>query len=324
MAASQLSQLRVGLSDITSGIELLDKLEAKDFESPPVNAPDWLRPDDYHVFRAVPRAMVGDLSGSLEDMPEYALDESSLEQGNPGSARSHMAETAMYNALGRVWAMQGHSIEASRAFEMDVSLASRTGDDAGLAINIMNWIVYLVLPYFTDDLELRHSLLERHDRAWSRAVDKFGVGPMPDGVSRLLTSYLDGAWSEMDWMDNWWQVRMVESSSSWAVVREVVFASRAHAQGDLERARGEIRRVLPDGPVTEPGDCIFRGGEELQRVAIELELDAGNLEEAHAWLQAHDRWLDWSGAFTGKAEGRLLWAQYHSANGDRRACPTFR
>ena len=36
---------------------------------------------------------------------------------------------------------------------------------------------------------------------------------------------------------------------------------------------------------------------------------------AHDWLVAHDRWLDWSGAVTGRAEGIMLWAKYHLASG---------
>ena len=73
--------------------------------------------------------------------------------------------------------------------------------------------------------------------------------------------------------------------------------------------------MLPQGSATEPGDCVFRVAEELQRLAIELALDSGELAEAHDWLQAHDHWLAWSGALTGRAEGIMLWAKYHLATG---------
>jgi hypothetical protein len=33
-------------------------------------------------------------------------------------------------------------------------------------------------------------------------------------------------------------------------------------------------------------------------------------------LEAHDRWLAWSGAVLGRAEGALGWAEYHHANSD--------
>jgi DNA-binding CsgD family transcriptional regulator len=53
----------------------------------------------------------------------------------------------------------------------------------------------------------------------------------------------------------------------------------------------------------------------LQRLAAALALDAGDLELARAWLEAHDRWLSWSGAVLGHAEGYLGWAAYHRAAG---------
>jgi ATP/maltotriose-dependent transcriptional regulator MalT len=66
----------------------------------------------------------------------------------------------------------------------------------------------------------------------------------------------------------------------------------------------------------EPGDVILQEGFFLQRLAAELCLGAGDLPGAHAWLAAHDRWLDWSGSILGRADGRLAWARYHLAADD--------
>ena len=314
----QQSHLREGLADITSGVDLLDQLERENLRQPPVHARVWRHPDEYHAFRSACLAMVGALSAALEDVPNYTLDVSGGQIELSLDSRSFLAMASAYNALGRVWAMKGRPAESGRAFERSADLVTQKNDDTWVASICMNWLAYLVLPYFADDRDLRYEVLRRHDSGWERSIEQLAVGPMPDGVSHLLTSYLDGAWSEMDWMTSWWNERMVGSPEPWAIVKEVVFARRAHARGDLGGARRDIRRILPDGPATEPGDSIFRGAEELQRLAVELELGAGNLPEAHDWLKAHDRWLEWSGAFTGRAEGQLLWAQYHFANGDRR------
>ncbi|MFN8514790.1 MAG: hypothetical protein U0841_19845 [Chloroflexia bacterium] len=40
------------------------------------------------------------------------------------------------------------------------------------------------------------------------------------------------------------------------------------------------------------------------------------MPKSRAWLAAHDRWLTWSGAIPGRAEGQLGWASYHRAAGD--------
>ncbi len=311
-----------GVPDVISGVDLLDELIGHPLEPPPIQVPDWSRPSTYRAFRALWRAIAGDLEPALEDIPEYATGKVDKEFNQQADSRSKMAVAATlpmsyaYNALARIRAMQGRTAEAARAFRKCTALMARTNDNAQHGNMLKDWLAYLVLPYFADDLELRRSLLERHDRAWEQAAERFGVGPMPAGVSHLLTSYLDGAWSKMEWMQEWWYEHLATSAVSWGIVPQVVFGRRAHARGEIERAWHEIRSYLPQGAASEPGDYIFRGVEELQRLAVELALDEGNLPEARGWLEAHDRWLDWSGAFAGRAEGIMLWAHYHQRAGD--------
>jgi len=47
-----------------------------------------------------------------------------------------------------------------------------------------------------------------------------------------------------------------------------------------------------------------------------LALDAGDQDVVRAWLEAHDRWLAWSGGVLGQADGKVAWARYGLANGD--------
>src|SRR5262249_47909743 len=47
-----------------------------------------------------------------------------------------------------------------------------------------------------------------------------------------------------------------------------------------------------------------------------LAIDQGDLSTARAWLQARDRWVDWSLTVHGRSEGSLGWAIYASAVGD--------
>jgi DNA-binding CsgD family transcriptional regulator len=54
-------------------------------------------------------------------------------------------------------------------------------------------------------------------------------------------------------------------------------------------------------------------------VAIEIALDASDLELARAWLECHDRWIDWSGHIPFTTIGHRLWACYHRVSGDRAA-----
>ena len=281
--------LRAGLPDVSSGVDLLDQIIGDQVEQPPIQVPDWSHPKTYHAFRALMRAIAGDLEPALADIPEYvssAMDQdetsewTTVEDGNCGDS-THVICIANARSAGSVRCKDKRPKQA-QAFEKCTALMARTNDDAKHAIMYMNWLVYLVLPYFADDLDLRRTLLKRHDHAWEQAAEKFGAGPMPAGASHLRTAYLDGAWSEMDWMERLVARANGDVCRTWGFEEELVFGRRAHACGDFERAWREIRRVLSHGPATEPGDIVFRGAEELQRVAIELALDSGDMAEARA------------------------------------------
>jgi DNA-binding CsgD family transcriptional regulator/tetratricopeptide (TPR) repeat protein len=90
----------------------------------------------------------------------------------------------------------------------------------------------------------------------------------------------------------------------------------ARLQGLPELAWALVREELPDGPETEPGGKMYLPTVALLRVAAELALDADDRPTARAWLAAHDRWLAWSGAVLGQADGHLLWARYHQIGGE--------
>jgi DNA-binding CsgD family transcriptional regulator len=79
----------------------------------------------------------------------------------------------------------------------------------------------------------------------------------------------------------------------------------------MELAWSDIDGTLTDGQATEPGSRHFQYSISAQRLAAALALDARQHEQAHAWLEMHDRWMAWSGAVLGKAEARLLWSRYY-------------
>ena len=97
-------------------------------------------------------------------------------------------------------------------------------------------------------------------------------------------------------------------------------AGRTGAQpGEPEKAWRYVYEVLPLGVATEPGGNRFFSAVATQRLAANLSLDAKDFPGVRAWLEAHDRWLDWSGAVLWRSEGRLLWARYLREVGDEQA-----
>jgi len=77
-----------------------------------------------------------------------------------------------------------------------------------------------------------------------------------------------------------------------------------------------VRRILPQGTATAPGGTILFVALAMQRLAAALSLDTGDLPGAKAWIDAHDRWLEWSESVLGASEGAALWARYHRMTGD--------
>lgn len=90
----------------------------------------------------------------------------------------------------------------------------------------------------------------------------------------------------------------------------------ALAQGRSEDAWSLVREHLLAGAATPPGATELACGLAVQRVAATLALDAGDLAAADAWLEAHERWLAWSGAVPGRSEGAQLRARYRAQAGD--------
>lgn len=125
----------------------------------------------------------------------------------------------------------------------------------------------------------------------------------------------------------WIEGRWVEAKENAGLVSSVIYRENrkhavivlgriARATGDPEVAWSHIENVLPDGVATEPRDLELLPALTAQHLAIELAVDADDFELAHQWLDAHDRWFDWSGAVRGQADRALLWSRYYREAGD--------
>jgi tetratricopeptide (TPR) repeat protein len=175
----------------------------------------------------------------------------------------------------------------------------------------MTEIDLIQLPYFAEDLDERRKLA---DEAVLSAREAQGGGGIHNIQLYLLPLlWVEGAWetagevvSAADGPHNWFQQQCVQRYRGWL----------GYAQGNVALAQRAIAAVLADGSATSPGEASFVDALALQRLAATMALDSGDLPTARAWLEAHDRWLEWSGAVLGRAEGALGWAAYHHAAGD--------
>jgi DNA-binding CsgD family transcriptional regulator/tetratricopeptide (TPR) repeat protein len=169
-------------------------------------------------------------------------------------------------------------------------------------------------PYRTTHLDERAALAEK----LSRLIDS-GAEIVP-GSGLWATELLDF------YSGNWADLYRRGGTKDWNRSDDILFDFSAHiytrlhwCQGRDDLARQLVSRAFPAGPTTGPGDHVHANMLIVQRIAAEMAMSAGNLQQARAWLQAHDRWLDWNDAIIGRAEGSLLWSRLHwlSENPDR-------
>lgn len=215
--------------------------------------------------------------------------------------------------LGELYTLLGRTDDAESFFD----LASRSYQAEGLPFLVCQMALHelfvLTLPLQTERIDRRRQLQQLIRDTASRAYD---MGPSmrsplpPDFVVPLIEG-------------NWDIARETASSSREAHNIDLfrmsagsVLAVLERHQGNSEAAQVLVAEALTNGPATEPGNSEFVSGQVLQRIAANIALDRDDPETARAWLEAHDRWLAWSGAVLGQADGALLWAGYHRRDGD--------
>jgi DNA-binding CsgD family transcriptional regulator len=181
-----------------------------------------------------------------------------------------------------------------------------------VAFTLLDELRDVALTYGAGDPSVRRRLAAEAGAALARAGGALrpGVSPSLAWVRCLI---MDGRWNEA------LQILDDLPPPGNPYLRQEMTGTRAwlaRHRGQPDVAWVQIRPLLPHGPATAPGDIIHQEGLFLQRLAADLCLDAGDLPGAENWLVAHDRWLAWSGAVLGQAEGQLAWGQFHRAAGD--------
>jgi ATP/maltotriose-dependent transcriptional regulator MalT len=211
-----------------------------------------------------------------------------------------------------------HALTGRPHASLDAFMACRhslrgINDDSPLVTIALNQLWMYHRPYAADQLEERRQIAQDAERNLERTGGSFGeISPR---LASLPWLFLEGDWDATREI----ALKVTEEanvSSIQHLISAVILARLALAQGDVALAWQMVRRPLPAGSHTPPGHADLEPSLALMRVAVELCLDGGDLIAAQAWLTAHDRWLEWSGATLGLAESRLLWARIAQATND--------
>jgi DNA-binding CsgD family transcriptional regulator len=227
-----------------------------------------------------------------------------------GSAAGHA-----YLGLGVAYAAQGRPDAAQSAFASARDCYQLLDHHAMIAFSLLAELRDVIIAYHAHDREARRRLAAETEDALHRAGGALAPGLSPR-FAWLSCLVLDGRWEEAMTIAG-----ELPPPGPGYLRREITaaMATIARHRGDVAQAWQAINVILPDGPGAVPGTRIHQEALFLQRLAADLALDAGDLPTAHAWLEAHDRWLAWSGAVLGQADGRLGWARYHRICGDGEA-----
>ena len=226
-----------------------------------------------------------------------------------------------YFGLADAYAALGMPDEAAAMYARAHDAYQHAGHHFLAAIMSSREMEMVALPYRTEDIAGRRRLAERAAAEWARAGDAIPA-TLPQRFTLLPLLVLEGHWAEAE------RLASAGSAEERGDTAFRAFALRyratlARLRGDVAQAWWAVRAVLPAGSAAEPGTVVYVDwAMAVQRVAAALALDAGDLPSAKEWIEAHDRWLAWSGAALGQSEGAALWAHYYRQIGDASAAHT--
>ncbi len=219
------------------------------------------------------------------------------------------------SAMAMSYAMTGHPELADPLSKRAVAIFRAINHHVQVANSALNNLSHITIPYHTDELNRREYWAEQAVSALAQASGSMRDQVVPR-MNRMPLLVVEGKWDEVEELAP--LHRQATANVATHVIGRAALATVSRHQDNYQLAWQQIHEALPLGPDNEPGEHQFLHAAVLQRLAADLSLDASDLEQARAWIESHQRWLEWSGAVLGRAEAQLLWARYHQIAGDLR------
>jgi len=298
--------IREGLPDVAAGVEMVEHLPSQG---------DARRGSEQSIDAVVnPRMLAAMLSwaGRLAEAKERG-ERYLARSADPREAASL---AGAWWGMALVHAMQGHPDQARRAYESTRAAYENLDQHRLLAFVLRDELTYAVLPYLGDHLAERERVATAAEQAVLRGNAAGAIDEPAEYARypRLPLTVLEGEWREARRI-----ISVLAEYGAHAILRHIIssfLGPLARAQGEIPLAWQQVHKTWPGGPSTEPGDGDIYYTLPLQRLAVELSLDSGDLASAREWLEAHERWLTWSGATLGLSEAQALRARYELVSGN--------
>ena len=296
--------IRDGLRDVAAGVEMVEKLP------PRVGARHGSEQSIDAVVNPGMLAAMLSWAGRLAEAKERG--EGYLTRSADRQEAASLAGAWWGVAL--VHAMQGRPDRARRAYESARTAYENLDQHRLLAFVLRDELTYAVLPYLSDHLAERERVAIAAEQAVLRGNAAGAIDEPAEYARypRLPLMVLEGEWREARRI-----ISVLAEYGTHAILRHIIssfLGPLARAQGETDLAWQQVHETWPGGPSTEPGDGDTYYTLPLQQLAVELSLDSGDLASARGWLEAHDRWLTWSGAVLDLSEAQMLRARYELAS----------
>jgi DNA-binding CsgD family transcriptional regulator len=214
----------------------------------------------------------------------------------------YYAQLAVYQAATAC----GHPAVARRVHEQLRDHVRAPEDAVALGATLLGLLVKAALPYYADDRGYIAATTTLAERAWAQAQAVHLAPPFPLRALRFPLDFICGAWD----------TEPAAVGGTRVSYSRMLFGTIARLRGAPGEAWGVLRAAFPIGLATEPGTENLLDSLGFLLLGAHLFLDADDLAGARQWAEAHDRWLAWSGAALGRAEGQALWSQYQRRAGD--------
>ena len=301
VARCLVGEMRAGMLDLEASVAELARLTPQD-----VARADELARQGVVLGRA---EVDGHLATMLAVVGRVAA---ALERSRSIIAQADAVPALAWQARALALSLAGQLAGAREAYTL-AKLALQRISDSDVAILLLYQLTIAQLPYGADDLLERGRIAREGEAAWRRADGD--LGEISPRIAWLPILLIEGDWSGAREVARHGRLSH-DVTSEKHEASTVALAQLALAHGDAAWAWELVHELLPSGVQTVPGHIDFAPCLALMRVAAALCLERGDLAAAHAWLAAHDRWLKWSGAVLGQADGQCAWASYALAAAD--------
>ncbi len=266
MILPELGRVRLGLSDMETGVATLQTLTSADQlrlrDLPPI-----LEVADEIVAEANVISFLGVAGRFIEARTRgedlvNAVPFTSL----PDAERGDILGEA-YVGVARAYAMLGLAEQARGAFERSGELYAATGHHMAHGVTLLTELDQVLIPYYADRISERRRVAAEAETAYAKANT---VAPeQPARIARVALLMLEGDWAA---------ARQVLDAMPRPVgpFPNVLRATLAMQQGDAELAWQLVREAFPDGPKTPPGDSDFVQLNRMQYVGRDSRLERGS------------------------------------------------